>query len=197
MYLLTRYYLFSVITNIICRLYKYVNSQGTKKIMPCFVCKSKNTKMRGEIIQNYHLTFRYLENIILYTLIIIIVLFLRIPLPCQENNSNELFNSQCAICFIPNFFLDILLCTTTPTTYNCLCVVCSYVHQICAWKIKYLLHHPLYTQCTVNTQRIFFYNEILTRKLDLWFLFSRVQKKMSVKKIVVVQRFKAKFWCRT
>ena len=60
--------------------------------------------MRGEIIQNYHLTFRYLENIILYTLIIIIVLFLRIPLPCQENNSNELFNSQCAIYFIPNFF---------------------------------------------------------------------------------------------
>ena len=85
--------------------------------MPCFVCKSKNTKMRGEIIQNYHLTFRYLENIILYTLIIIIVLFLRIPLPCQENNSNELFNSQCAICFIiPPFLFRyhiILLCTTT------------------------------------------------------------------------------------
>ena len=102
--------------------------------------------MRGEIIQNYHLTFRYLENIISFTLIIIIVLFLRIPLPCQENNSIELFNSQCAICFIiPPFLFRyhiILLCTTT---YYCLYVVCSYVHQICAWKIKYLLHHPLHT----------------------------------------------------
>ena len=130
--------------------------------MPCFVCKSKNTKMRGEIIQNYHLTFRYLENIILYTLIIIIVLFLRIPLPCQENNSNELFNSQCAICFIiPPFLFRyhiILLCTTT---YYCLYVVCSYVHQICAWKIKYLLHHPLY----INTRYTFLSNQNIHKSL--------------------------------
>ena len=129
--------------------------------MPCFVCKSKNTKMRGEIIQNYHLTFRYLENIISFTLIIIIVLFLRIPLPCQENNSNELFNSQCAICFIPPFLFRyhiILLCTTT---YYCLYVVCSYVHQICAWKIKYLLHHPLY----INTRYTFSSNHNIHKSL--------------------------------
>ena len=153
--------------------------------MPCFVCKSKNTKMRGEIIQNYHLTFRYLENIILYTLIIIIVLFLRIPLPCQENNSNELFNSQCAICFIPPFLFRyhiILLCTTT---YYCLYVVCSYVHQICAWKIKYLLHHPLYTQCTVNTEAFSTEKKVI---------YSTFQGKILVLNVVCVEKLDSYYY---